>query len=105
MPISAGDAVASVYLVEVSGWDSKQSFFVEKAELEWDEVTGKHLRLTRLLCPGTMIFVRLVQATSPDCSFPVAYQAEHLATTADGLQQFRLNLVQPRLGARDPSQE
>lgn len=28
-------------LVEVSGWDEEQIFFVERSELGWDEVAGK----------------------------------------------------------------
>ncbi|HTT32756.1 MAG TPA: hypothetical protein VMH48_04070 [Methylomirabilota bacterium] len=88
--------LTSTYSVEVSGWDSTQSFFVEKSELSWNEETGKLLSLVHQLCPGTMIFVRLLQPTASDRTFPVAYQAEPLGTTPEGQQLFRLTRVQPR---------
>jgi hypothetical protein len=88
------------YLVEASGWDSAQSFFVEKSELEWNEVTGKHLTLTRSLCPGSMIFLRLLQTMSPERSLPVAYHAHPTGVTSEGQQQFRLNQIQPNCGAK-----
>ncbi len=92
----------STYSVEVSGWDNSQSFFVEKSELSWDEETGKHLTLSHRLCPGTMIFVRLLQPTAAERTFPVAYHAEPLAAAPDGQQKFRLTCMQPRdaVGAR-----
>ncbi len=89
----------STYSVEVSGWDDSQSFFVEKSELSWDEENGKHLTLSHRLCPGTMIFVRLLQPTASERAFPVAYQAEPLAATPDGQQKFRLKCIQPRNAA------
>jgi hypothetical protein len=68
------------YAVEASGWDSDQIFFVEKAELEWNEATGKHLTLTRSLCPGSMIFLRLLQPLSSRSLAP----ALHLEVPAAG---------------------
>jgi len=90
----------STYSVEVSGWDNSQSFFVEKAELSWDEESGKHLTLSHQLCPGTMIFVRLLQPTASERTFPVAYRAEPLAAAPDGQHKFRLKCMQPRNAAR-----
>ena len=100
MLLSARDPMVSAYRVEVSGWDSSQSFFVEKAELKWSEETGKRLTLARALRPGSMIFVRLLQAMTLDRSSPVAYQAELVGTLPDGQHQFRLNEVQPRTGPK-----
>jgi len=93
--------VTDSYPVEASGWDIAHSFFVEKAELKWDEVTGKHLTLSRSLCPGSMIFLRLLQPISQDRSLSVAYQAQHVATTADGKQEFRLIQIQPNSFSKD----
>jgi hypothetical protein len=73
MLLAAQRPITDTYPVEASGWDSAQSFFAEKAELEWNEATGKHLTLTRSLCPGSMIFLRLLQPLSADRSLPVAY--------------------------------
>ncbi len=101
MPSTAQDQISDSYPVEASGWDSTQSFFVEKSELEWNEVTGKHLTLSRSLCPGSMIFLRLLQPISQDRSLSVAYQAEHVGVTPDGKQQFRLSQIQPNSFPRD----
>jgi hypothetical protein len=70
MLLAAQRPFTDTYPVEASGWDSAQSFFVEKSELEWNEVTGKHLTLTRSLCPGSMIFLRLLQPLSRVVPFP-----------------------------------
>jgi hypothetical protein len=74
-----------------------QSFFVEKPELEWNEVNGKQITLRRVLRKKTMLFARLLQSTAPDRSSPVAYWAEHIATTPQGFHQFRLNQVFPHI--------
>lgn len=91
----------STHSVEVSGWDNSESFFVERSELSWDQQTGKYLTLSHQLCPGTMIFVRLLQATTSDRTFPVAYRAEPLATTPEGQQTFRVKRMQPRNAAKE----
>jgi hypothetical protein len=89
------------YPVEASGWDSDQIFFVETSELEWNQVTGKHLTLSRSLSPGSMIFLRLLQPMSPDRSLPVAYHALPIGVTPEGQQQFRLSQIQPSGGSKD----
>jgi len=104
MLATAQRPLTDTYPVEASGWDSAQSFFVEKAELEWNEVTGKYLTLTRSLCPGSMIFLRLLQPMSPDRSLPVAYHAQPIGVTPEGQQQFRLNLIQPKSGWENKSE-
>jgi len=101
VPSTAQDQISDSYPVEASGWDSTQSFFVEKSELEWNEVTGKHLTLSRSLCPGSMLFLRLLQPISRDRSLSVAYLAEHVGVTPDGQQQFRLSQIQPNSVLRD----
>ena len=91
----------STYSVEVSGWDSSQSFFVEKSELSWDEESEKHLTLSHQLCPGTMIFVRLLQPSASERTFPVACHAVPLATTPEGQQMFRVKCIEPRNASRE----
>ena len=93
MPLTSQRPVTNSYPVEASGWDSAHSFFVEKSELEWNEKTGKCLTLTDSLCPGSIVFVRLLQPTSPDRSLAVAYHAQPIGVTAQGQQQFRLNQI------------
>ncbi len=95
MLLTAQDHITDSYPVEASGWDSARSFFVEKSELRWDEATGKHLTLSRCLCPGSLIFLRLLQPISQDRSLSVAYQAQHVGVTPDGQQKFRLSQIQP----------
>jgi hypothetical protein len=92
------------YRVEVSGWDSTHTFFVEKSELSWDEEGGRHLTLTHSLRPGTMIFVRLLQTTIPARSISVAYRAEQVATTPEGYCQFRLQRAEPLSTPKEISQ-
>lgn len=92
----ARQPLKSTYSVEVSGWDDSHTFFVERAELTWDEQSGKHLTLSHRLCPGTMIFVRLLQPTASERTSPVAYHAELLATTPEGFQRFRVKCTEPR---------
>ena len=104
MVLTCGHSHTKTYRVEVSGWDSSLIFFVEKAELSWSEETGKQVTLTHALCPGTMIFVRLLQATSPERSVPVPYQAVHVATTPDGYRQFRLRRAEPQAMAKEARQ-
>lgn len=96
--------ITDTYTVEASGWDSAQSFFVEKAELEWNEATGKHLTLTRSLWPGSMIFLRLLQPMSADRSLPVAYHAQPTGVTREGQKQFRLNQIQPHCVSKNSSE-
>lgn len=92
----ARHALGTNYSVEVSGWDNTHSFFVEKSELAWDEESGKHLTLSRGLCPGTMIFVRLLQPLATENAFPVAYSADLVGTTPEGRQIFRVTRMEPR---------
>jgi hypothetical protein len=88
--------LASIYSVEVSGWDHSHAFFVERSELCWSEEAGKQLTLSRRLPRGSMIFVRLLQPTDGERAFPVAYEAEPLSDISDKPQQFRLTRVVPR---------
>jgi len=59
-------ALAQNGWVEVSGWDEDEIFFVERAELGWDEFAGKHITLTRMLSEGSII-IRNLQ--NPSCFF------------------------------------
>lgn len=96
MLLTARHPAGNTYGVEVSGWDSSQAFFVEKAELQWNEDNGKQLTLSHALNAGAMIFVRLLQPMAVERSWPVAYQAEKIGTTLEGNHQFRLTQVRPR---------
>lgn len=79
-----------VYHVEVSGWDLRQEFFLEKCDLEWSEESGKRVALTSGLRDGAMIFVRLLQPLNSDPPLPVAYKARLMGRGAGRQQVFRL---------------
>lgn len=96
MALSGQFPVASVYRVEVSGWDSEDRFFVEKTEIAWDESDAKRLRLRRPLRKGSVVYVRLLQATTPVQSYPIAYRANPVGDTGSGTWEFRLVQVYPR---------
>jgi hypothetical protein len=84
---------ANLYHVEVSGWDDNKTFFVDNAELEWTEQSGKQITLNRALTDGAVVFLRLLQNMGSDRSHPVAYQAECVAHNSEGQWQFRLKPV------------
>jgi hypothetical protein len=83
-------------VVEVSGWDDHEVFFVERSELGWADHAGKHVTLTRMLSEGSIIFVRLIQPMSMHRANPIPYEAEFVGRSPEGNHQFRLNGVQPR---------
>jgi len=83
-------------MVEVSGCDEDEVFFVERSELGWDESAGKLVTLTRMLSEGSIIFVRPIQPTALHRANPIPYEAEFVGCSSEGNHQFRLNGVQPR---------
>ncbi len=96
MQLTERESLTGTYSVEVSGWDTSHSFFVEKSELCWYEENGKQLSLSRQLSAGAMVFVRLLRPTEPEPSFPVAYQVEPLFTMSGRPQKFRITRIAPR---------
>ena len=92
-----------LYPVEVSGWDSDQNFFVEKCDLSWSEEGGKHVRLTQGLRESTIVFVRLLQSAQSELAHPVAYEVQAVGEPQNGVQQFRLKMVAPRLREIHPA--
>jgi hypothetical protein len=96
MPWNARFPVTRLYSIEVSGWDCKKQFFVERCELQWNEESGKQVGLRRAVNDNAILLVRLVQGDDADRSQPVAYEAEGMGRTKTGMYQFRLNGVAPR---------
>jgi len=99
--LTAEHPTINSYTVEASGWDSAHTFFVENCELEGNEETGKYLTLTHAPRRGSMIFLRILQPTSPGRSSPVAYRAQPIGVTHKGQQQFRLKQVRPHRVSTD----
>ena len=100
MILTAEQPVANLYRVEVSGWDDNKAFFVENSQLEWTDDAGKQVTLSRGLTDGAVIFLRLLQPISSDRAHPVAYEAELVASTDEGLRQCRLRPVSTRPARR-----
>jgi len=90
------------YRVEVSGWDAKECFFVEKSTLAWTEMAGKTVALTALVRSGRVIFVRLIQPLGGGNGFPVPYRAVKLETEREGRRSvITLEQLQPRTAFRE----
>ena len=83
-------------MVEVSGWDEDEVFFVERSQLGRDDYAGKHVTLTHMLSEGSIIFVRPIQLMAMHRANPIPYEVEFVGCNPEGNHQFRLNGVQPR---------
>jgi hypothetical protein len=90
------------YRVEVSGWDSKENFFVEKAVLEWKPDDKKSMLLRADIRPGCIVFVRLLQPMATAASFPIAYEALTSAARDDaGAARVSLERLRPRASYKE----
>jgi len=96
MSTSHKQALARSGWVEVSGWDEDEIFFVERAELGWDEFAETHVTLNCMLSKGSIIFMRPIQPVVTNRSNLIPYEAEFVGRSSDGHHKFRLNGVQPR---------
>lgn len=96
MDRQARNLATRLYPVEISGWDSRDDFFVERCELEWNDQSGKRVALKRALNDSAVLLVRLLQAGEVDRSHAVVYEAARVGQTDSGLHQFRLDRVVPR---------
>ena len=86
-----------LYRVEVSGWNSRQNFFVENCDLLWSEETGKRITVQQKLHNKAILFVRLLEPGQSEPAHPVVYEAEWVGAGQDGSNQFRLQTMVPRL--------
>ncbi|MGH9712085.1 MAG: hypothetical protein ACRD5M_02155 [Candidatus Acidiferrales bacterium] len=85
--------------VEISGWDEKENFFVEKVYLEPEGDDKKEIALKNSLREGCVLFVRVLKPMSAGNNFPVAYQAVDIAGR-DGDGRTRVGLIQLHTRAR-----
>jgi hypothetical protein len=92
----------SNYRVEVSGWDSRENFFVEKTILDWGNEGKKEITIRTTLRKGCIVFVLLLQSISDKNNFPIAYQTV-VVGSKDGNGQMRVTLEQlrPRTGLEE----
>jgi hypothetical protein len=63
------------YRVEVSGWDAKENFFVEKTSLDWGEREGKTVARHASVRIDSVLFVRLLRPLGGGADFPVPHRA------------------------------
>lgn len=87
--------VRTAYVVEVSGWDDREDFFVEKTELHWSEDSGKHVVLLRPIVRGTLLFLRLMDPTGGERVRPVAYRVAAVGIAENGERLVRLVAARP----------
>jgi hypothetical protein len=95
-------ARGNTYRVEISGWDAKENFFVEKTSLDWRELEGKTVELHATVRLDRVLSVRLLRTLGGGADFPVPHRAMRVedhgkdASCKDvGLEQ-----LQPRRGPR-----
>jgi hypothetical protein len=94
----------SVYPIEISGWNVEGEFFVERAELRWNDTGEKRISLRESVRDGAIVFVRLMIQKSDNAAFPIAYQAELIPDQRSrGTIEMKLIPCQPR--ATEPSHD
>jgi len=86
------------YGVEVSGWDAKECFFVERATLDWGDGSRKYIEMQSHVREGCVVFVRLIQRLTGADNFPVPYRAVRIAGEAkDGKDRVSVEQMRPHL--------
>jgi hypothetical protein len=89
------------YRVEVSGWDEREVFFVEKTTLDWSEGVGKKIELRARVAVQAVVFVRLSHQLGGSGSFPIPYRAVEISAKRDGYSTVLVQQMQPRLAFQE----
>ncbi len=91
------DAEQASKIAEISGWDTDENFFVEKAVLHRHRDGGnKKVDLRARLRVGSLVFVRLSEA-SLDRTVPVTYQVSGVKGNAKNrAREVRLTRLPPK---------
>jgi hypothetical protein len=93
---------ADCYRVEVSGWDARENFFVEKTMLDWGSGGRKEVFLRAFVRVGSILFVRLLQPLASENNFPITYQTVNVAkNAANGQMRISLEQLRPRATLED----
>jgi len=88
------------YRVEVSGWDARDNFFVEKTTLEWGHGAEIAIRLRSALREGCMLFVRLLSSVSSENHCPITYLAARIEESeSTGLKRVGLVPLRPNISS------
>jgi hypothetical protein len=94
------------YAVEVSGWDTSETFFVEQSCLKWVADGMKEISLLRSVSEGCLLFVRLIQSVAMSDSCPIACQAiKVMAKGWDGRSIVHIKHLRPRALFRDAARD
>lgn len=92
----------SSYRVEVSGWDEKENFFVEKTTLDWSETSGKTIGVRAPIRLESVLFVRLIQPLGGGAGFPVPYRAVKVSSNyLNDRLTVKVEQLQPRMAFRE----
>ena len=87
------------YIVEVSGWDHQEDFFVEQTQLEWQGQNVKKVNLRNRVRPGAIVFLRLLEPLNPPSVLPVAYRVgQVLSSDERKCSEVSLEQLWPRHG-------
>jgi hypothetical protein len=86
------------YRVEVSGWDARENFFVEKTSLDWREREGKTVALHAIVRLDSVLFVRLLRPLGGGADFPVPHRAVRVEASSKeaSCKDVGLEQMQPR---------
>src|SRR5271163_1105266 len=100
--VSTGADRGNSYRVEVSGWDAKENFFVEKTSLDWREREGKTVALHATVRLDSVLFVRLLRPLGGGADFPVPHRAVKVEERDQdtSCKDVGLEQLQPRKGVR-----
>ena len=63
---------ATIYPIEISGWNVDGEFFVERTELRWNEKGEKRVSIREAVRDGSVVFARLMlqSPTAPPFQSP-----------------------------------
>ncbi len=90
------------YRVEVSGWDEKENFFVEKTILDWSDGMRRRIAVHVPVARDAVVFVRLAQQVGGGSSFPIPYRAVEAIPERDGgCTMLTVQQLQPRRAFRE----
>jgi hypothetical protein len=86
-----------IYPIEISGWNVNGEFFVERAELRWNDLGEKRISLRETVRDGAVVFARLMSRNADSPAVPIAYQAELVPDQRSrGTIEMKLVPCQPR---------
>lgn len=84
-------------IAEISGWDTDQNFFVEKALLSRVAEGNSKVALRTRLRLGSLVFVRVPDDASMDRPIPVTYQVATIdGKVKNGTHEIQLTRLRPR---------